>query len=241
MNNILKGANAVIYVIDAQDDLSRPIAELSRLVRKVQQNNPSIHVHVFVHKHDGLSDDDKMEISRDVASKLRNELSDDGAADSQVSYHLTSIYDYTVFEAVSRVVQNLVPHLATLESLLDALMAKSRLEKAFLFDVVSKVYIATDSAPFDPQTYEVCSDMMDVVIDVSCIYGTGDEGEGHAYDVNSASVMRLTNGNVLFLREVSKYLALVCMMREDTSNWMGLVNHNVDVFKQALTSLFKKP
>jgi len=47
----------------------------------------------------------------------------------------------------------------------------SGIEKAFLFDVVSKIYIATDSSPVDMQTYELCSDMIDVVIDVSSIYG----------------------------------------------------------------------
>ena len=46
------------------------------------------------------------------------------------------------------------------------------MEKSFLFDVVSKVYIATDSNPVDMQSYELCSDMIDVVIDVSCIYGS---------------------------------------------------------------------
>ena len=47
----------------------------------------------------------------------------------------------------------------------------SGIEKAFLFDVVSKIYIATDSSPVDMQTYELCSDMIDVVLDVSSIYG----------------------------------------------------------------------
>ena len=47
----------------------------------------------------------------------------------------------------------------------------SKIEKAFLFDVVSKIYIATDSAPVDMQCYELCCDMIDVVIDMSCIYG----------------------------------------------------------------------
>ena len=47
----------------------------------------------------------------------------------------------------------------------------SGIEKAFLFDMVSKIYIATDSSPVDMQSYELCCDMIDVVIDVSCIYG----------------------------------------------------------------------
>lgn len=47
----------------------------------------------------------------------------------------------------------------------------SAIEKSFLFDVVSKIYIATDSTPVDMQSYELCCDMIDVVIDVSWIYG----------------------------------------------------------------------
>lgn len=50
-------------------------------------------------------------------------------------------------------------------------LQNSAIEKAFLFDVVSKIYIATDVSPVDMQSYELCCDMIDVVIDVSCIYG----------------------------------------------------------------------
>lgn len=45
------------------------------------------------------------------------------------------------------------------------------MEKAFLVDVASKIYVATDSSFVDMQTYELASDMIDVVIDISCIYG----------------------------------------------------------------------
>jgi Ras-related GTP-binding protein C/D len=51
------------------------------------------------------------------------------------------------------------------------MLQNSAIEKAFLYDVVSKIYIATDSSPVDMQSYELCCDMIDVVIDVSCIYG----------------------------------------------------------------------
>lgn len=50
-------------------------------------------------------------------------------------------------------------------------LQNSAIEKSFLFDVVSKIYIATDSTPVDMQSYELCCDMIDVVIDVSWIYG----------------------------------------------------------------------
>lgn len=51
------------------------------------------------------------------------------------------------------------------------LFQNSGIEKAFLFDVLSKIYIATDSSPVDMQSYELCCEMIDVVIDISDIYG----------------------------------------------------------------------
>jgi len=45
------------------------------------------------------------------------------------------------------------------------------MEKAFLFELVSKLYIATDSAPVDINNYAICSEMIDVFIDISYIYG----------------------------------------------------------------------
>jgi Ras-related GTP-binding protein C/D len=45
------------------------------------------------------------------------------------------------------------------------------MDKAFLIDVASKLYIATDSSHVEMQALELCSDMIDVVIDISCIYG----------------------------------------------------------------------
>jgi Ras-related GTP-binding protein C/D len=45
------------------------------------------------------------------------------------------------------------------------------MEKVFLFDVVSKIYVATDSSPVDISTYEICCDMVDVMLDISSIYG----------------------------------------------------------------------
>ena len=49
------------------------------------------------------------------------------------------------------------------------------MEKSFLFDVVSRIYVATDVNPVHMATYELCCDMIDLAIDVSWIYGIRDE------------------------------------------------------------------
>jgi hypothetical protein len=71
------------------------------------------------------------------------------------------------------------------------------IDKSYLLDVFTKLYIATDSNPVDSHTYELCSDLVDVVIDVSCIYGLSmEEGTTIPYDYDSSSAVKLNNGLV---------------------------------------------
>ena len=58
-----------------------------------------------------------------------------------------------------------------LENLMNSLTSCCGMEKTFLFDVSTKLYLCTDSNPVDPGTLELCSNMIDVVLDVSEIYG----------------------------------------------------------------------
>merc|ERR1712137_266639 len=143
----------------------------------------------------------------------------------------------------SKVVQKLIPQLPVLEQCLDLLITNSRMEKAYLFDVVSKVYIASDPTPVDLQSYELCSDMIDVVIDVSCIYGYAEDGSSVASsiacDSKSSSIINLNNGTLLYLREVDQFLALVCIIREENFDRQHLIDFNIQVFKDALHEIFR--
>lgn len=235
---IFSGCGSIVFVIDAQDDYMDALSKLHMTVTRAYRVNPNIKFEVFIHKVDGLTDDHKIETQRDIHQRTTDELQEAGLERLQLSFYLTSIYDHSVFEAFSKVVQKLVPQLPALENLLDILIQHSGIEKAFLFDVVSKIYIATDSSPVDMQSYELCCDMIDVVIDISCIYGMREDGELNAYDNESASVIRLNNSTVLYLREVNRYLALVCILREDNFEKHGLIDYNFHCFKLAIQEVF---
>jgi len=103
---------------------------------------------------------------------------------------------------------------------LDQLVRTSQIQKAFLFDVISKIYIATDENDVQMKDYEICSELIDVLIDVTCIYGTDETGGNLTFDDKSSSTIRLHSpGNdtnvMLYLKEVDKCLALVCLINED--------------------------
>jgi Ras-related GTP-binding protein C/D len=243
---LFKQCGAVVFVIDAQDNYDDALARLHSTVVRAFQVNPQIKFEVFVHKVDNLSDDRKFDVQREIQQQALEELSEAKVTGIHMSFHMTSIYDHSIFEAFSKVVQKLIPQLATMESLLDILIASCRMEKAFLIDTLSKIYVATDSSPVDTQTLELCSDMIDVVIDVSCIYGSkydssspSSHPSGLDHDPETQSVIKLDTDNILYLREVHKYLALVCLLRSDKFDKHGLVDYNFQTFKKAVAQVFE--
>ncbi|CAG8471271.1 5670_t:CDS:2 [Ambispora gerdemannii] len=171
-SNVIFGEyGALIFVIDAQDDYIEALQRLHQTVTRACRVNPELTFEVFIHKVDALSDEYKLDTQRDIQQRTTDELADEGLENAPISFYLTSIYDHSIFEAFSKVIQKLIPQMPTLENLLNILCSNSGIEKAFLFDVNSKIYIATDSSPVDIQSYEICSDMIDVIIDISEIYG----------------------------------------------------------------------
>ncbi|GKZ00504.1 hypothetical protein MPSEU_001002800 [Mayamaea pseudoterrestris] len=255
--SIFSGSTALVFVVDAQDEpYDHVLPAITSAVTRAVRVHPNIHIEIFLHKVDGelfLSDDAKYDCRRDVMTQVSDELLEAGVSldGIHIRYHLTSIYDHSIYEALSRVVQRLMAPLPTLENLLNVLVSTCCMEKAFLFDVVSKLYISTDSGPVDMQSVELCSDMIDVVLDVSGIYGLGgrdqrqqsqdggDEGVNvdSAYDTSSASVIRLSNGMVLYLKEVDTMLALVCITRSENFAKKSLINYNISCLKKALRAL----
>lgn len=216
--NIFDEIGAVIWVIDAQDEYLDAINRLVGTIINLQTTHPNIYIEVFVHKVDGLSEDYKADTYRDINQRVQDDLSDAGYENAPVAFYPTSIYDHSIYEAFSKVVQKLIPQLPTLESLLGSLCSTCRIEKAYLFDVLTKIYIATDTNPTDSSSYEICSDYIDTVVDISEIYGwdrplengPGEDEEGVEmeeignHDAESVILMEKKGNNYLYLKEMTK-------------------------------------
>jgi Ras-related GTP-binding protein C/D len=256
LDTIFSEIGALIWVIDAQDDYSEALGRLTLTILNLQDRYPSINIEVFIHKVDGLSDDYKLDLQRDIVQRVQDELSDAGCDNAPVTFHLTSVYNHSIFEAFSKVIQKLIPHMAVLEALLNDLCRACGFEKAYLFDVLSKIYIATDSSPLDMGSYEICSDFIDVIVDISEIYGYARPPEYVASlsagpdtrplpdqmgckDAEACLVLKEGKRPIL-LREVNKYLAVVAVGREGTWEKMARINLNVDATVRALVEVFER-
>ncbi|VVC25501.1 Gtr1/RagA G protein,P-loop containing nucleoside triphosphate hydrolase [Cinara cedri] len=243
IESIFQGCESLIFVIDAQDAIASALNRLHSVVTKAYKVNSNIKFEVFIHKIDGLTEDTKMETQREIHQRANDDLVESGLEQKiYISYHLTSIYDHSIFEAFSRVVQKMIPQYATLENFLNIIISTSGIEKAFLFDVKTKIYVATDSSPVDVQSYELCCDMIDVIIDLSNIYGMGEDQDlmnDPAFDDKSSSLIKLNNGTILYLREVCSFLALVCILREDNFEKQRIIDYNFMILRKGIHRLFE--
>ncbi|RCK59388.1 GTP-binding protein GTR2 [Candida viswanathii] len=231
---LFSSVGALVYVIDSQDEYLNAITNLLMIIDYAYKVNPNINIEVLIHKIDGLSEDYRIDAQRDIMQRTGDELLDLGVEGVELSFYLTSIFNHSIYEAFSRIVQKLIPELPSLENMLDNLVEHSSIDKVFLFDVNSKIYVATDSSPVDIQTYEVCAEFIDITIDLDDLYVENDKNKNEHGGVNSnnqselKSISHLSNGSVLYLKQMIRGLALVALIRSDERKGINATEEDID-------------
>lgn len=71
-----------------------------------------------------------LDVKIDIVRKMQEYLKDiDQEENISLLYHLTSIYDNSIYEAFSKIIQKLIRELPTLENLLNILRTVSKFKK----------------------------------------------------------------------------------------------------------------
>ena len=246
VETIFGGVGAMIYILDAVDNYMEPIARLTETILYLRDLYPDIKYAAFIHKSDSLSEDFRDDTVRDITQRITDDLYDAGFENPPLSFHSTSIYDSTIFEAFSKVMQGLVTELPAFESLLDNVKASCRFEKVYLFDVWSKIYIASDSTPIDLSAYELCSDYINFIVDLSEVYGwerdwTAEEQEKVKQLEKEGAESMCTNfkGHSLYLREVDRNLSFIGITKADFEKEKPMIDHNVKALRRNLLEVMK--
>lgn len=240
---IFADIGALIWVIDAQDEYGESLSRLTTTIINLQNTFPHINVEVFVHKTDSLNEDFRSDVFQDITQRVTDDLNDAGYINPNVSYHLTSIYDSSVFEALSSVIQKLIPELDVLQSLLDTLINNSGMTKAYLFDILSKIYVASDTRPMDSDIYEICANYIDLTVDFTDLYNYArDKPKSLGEQMNEVeSSMTFEDGKMVYLKEMNKHLCLVTVIQnKKAKDKKGLIDYNVHIFQDALKAVFER-
>lgn len=265
-SSIFGGVGGIIWVVDAQDNYMETILRLTDTVLQLTETHPDIKYFVFIHKTDSLTEDFREDTIRDIVQKITDELFDAGLENPPVNYYPTSIFDHTIFEAFSKVIQGLVPQLPTYEALLDTVAASCRFQKVYILDVMSKVYIASDTSPSHTKTYELCCDFIDAIMDISDLYSFArkpapDEGTKRAKDIaaqTAESQVQSMRGYTMYLREINAYvvfragntfsltmtnsfLVLVGVSKEPNfDHEKAMVDYNVQIFQDSMLEVIER-
>jgi len=236
----------LIYVIDSQDTTEETYDYLKEVVINALNRNPKIAIEIFLHKADGayfLKINNMNKRRSEVQTRIKDifiELN----LEINAGFYSTSIYDHSLYEAFSRIFQKIMPQNNLLSALLDNLATSCRFEKSYLFDVYNKIYLAIDSSPMEEQFYEICSDMIDVVLDMSGIYGENVNNDPY-FDDNSYSLFKINNKrnenskSHLYLRFLDVNLALICIINDENFERQHLIDYNIKFFKDAVKEIFK--
>lgn len=254
---IILSAGIMIYVIDCQEISDNTYEHMRKVITSVLQKNPKIIIDIFLHKTDGaffVNNTNVTQKNQEINSNINKVLNDIHLTNPATVYK-TSIYDHSLFEAFSRIFQKLMPQNGIFSKLLDNLSQFCKFKKSYMFDVSNKIYIAIDNNPIDEQLYETCTDMIDVVLDMSGIYGENvmqqqNEGNGYeddtCFDENSYSLIKIQNHNrgedshsYLYLRFIDVELALICIIDDEDYERVHLIDFNIKLFREAVKEIFK--
>lgn len=243
--------DAIIFVVDAQDDYFDALSKLNHVILLGYRNNPDIHFHVFINKVDGLSDDYKYDTQRDIEQRVHEELIDSShefqdpsatepfrlEAEVKLRFHLTSVFESSVFVAFSRIQQRLMQDERTAEdvpeepvsgqedeqvkkpeqriSLHDAveqacnlLCSSCSLEKAYIFDVPSRTFVGCDTSPFDLPLFDVMFQYTKFLTEFSDLYLAATADTAKPTRTWSTSVVRLGSDTSVAFWQLNGY---VCM------------------------------
>jgi Ras-related GTP-binding protein C/D len=233
---------SLILVVDSSADdvppaafaLAKRLISRALKVRTAAAGPGSLNVHLFLNKIDAnyRFDPDSVQAESNKASFMQGTvariLEEIKPVQIEVEAHCTSIFDNSIHEAFSKVVQRPLLANGKIEQLLDLIVSTCRLEKAVLFDLVSKITFGSDSSQIDSGTFSLMQDLLEVIIDMIGIYGAGTDMRSTTCNI------ALSNGEMLFMKLIEKNLALVSIVKAENFDKTYLLNHNVGAFKHAL-------
>ena len=221
--NYLKNCQVLIFLIDTQNPTNQQFDYFKNSILPIFAKFNSISLYVFLHKIDNtnICQNDYNKQRGEIHSKMKQMCTqfekDNSLGEINLNFYVTSIYNSTLFEAFSKIFQNKMAQ--------------------------NKNYLAVDSSPNESQTYEMCSDIIDVVLDMSGIYGDQNEDESY-FDDNSTCSIKISNvynhgKSILFLKFIHKNLALIAVINEDNYERNNLLDYNINIFRQAVKTILK--
>ena len=217
----------------------------------------NISLYIFIHKIDyyncnSILQSQYNEEVKQIKSKIEEQIYPEFEEDKfKNNFFITSIYDSTLIEAFSNILQNMIPHNRNLCFLL----SKFGLKNSYIFDINNKFCLAKDveMGKANENMFEICINMLDFVIEMAHIY---DENEDKIIDFDEDNfdedmeyqleIKNLKNGipdskSIVAFYYIFQNLALIFIIKKDSFEKNKIfIEGNINVLRQGVKNIFQK-
>jgi len=221
--NIFRKASILLYVVDITDydrfDNARIEFEWS--VNQILLYNPNAKLNVFLHKVDLIHDLDS------VVSHIKNVFSKNISHD--INYHLTSIFDESLFKAWSEIIREISPKSTFINTILNQLKNQKGVKDALVIERTSGLACGS--------TIDVIEE--DIVIGMISLLIVTIEKVTKNMKLERFREFKLkTDSNSILITDVNKDLILVIILSPEVSN-SNLLEEIEDAGEQVIQQLKK--
>ncbi|KAG7567004.1 hypothetical protein FFLO_01263 [Filobasidium floriforme] len=281
--------STVVYMLDVSQDTHHPISKIVPTFILAYAQNPSINFEVFIHKADHWDADWQDEDFREITGRVMDEIADfsdwasladthpnvrfnvdadawlETLTTEKIRFWLTSIHNYTIYEAWSKVIQRLMEDIyGTIEGLLNTFGQQSSMHKSFLFDINAKLYVAMDINSVESSTFQLCSDYLGRMMVFQSLFDNVPEARKQARSEKAkregkrdptqdedddedpeerewpANVARLGENTSICYWQFTKRLALMSVVSSDVLNQQqGMIEFNVALLRKAILQILE--
>ncbi|CAF2624931.1 unnamed protein product [Rotaria sp. Silwood2] len=228
-------STTIVFVLDVTEDYIDAINLLVSSVQWMYKHGHNVRFEVLIHKIDGVHEQDRLERYSTIQKQVNVMLHECSIEKPLINFYLTSIYDHSIHEAFSKIVQNQMKQLRALENMLNLVTESTQLDKIFVCDIYNKIFLASDTKPVETQLSELCCDVVDVYTDISSIYGTSNSS---VLDSMSFCTIELSIGLILYLKDINPTTALICILKKESKINEALMEVNLNILKKNIQELF---
>jgi Ras-related GTP-binding protein C/D len=240
----LQNCNSLVYIIDSNDiEIAKIIMHFKLIFDAAIKINSNIKFYTFYHKFDNVycsSSIDKRKMLNDIKIKLK-EISKEANINCQ--FFVTSIFDFSIFEAFSEVISTMGPEQTFISSLLDNFSTSCKIDNIFLYDINYKICFARDSAPKD-ESFEKLTLLIEMYSETNSLLEDLTEDQAppdeDSYLIVKKSDIDSNRTNITFyIKMISKNICLLCKCDSENLEKERLINYNIEQLKKGIKEILK--
>ena len=258
----LKKCNVLIFIIDfnpSRETKTEQIEYFKNNILPILTAYSTISLYIFIHKIDNYNcnsilqsqyKEEALQIQSQMARNIYPKYDEDKYKNK---LFITSIYDSTLKEAFSTILQNIIPQ----NENLCVLLSNLGLKNSYIFDMNNKFCLAKDveMGKVNENMFEICINMINFVLEMTHIYDE-DVGEDKIIDSDDDNfdedmeyqleIKNFKNGipdskSIVAFYYIFHNLALIFIVKKDTFEKNKIsIEENINILRQGIKKIFQK-